>query len=590
MRCRVVSVRLSRAVFGLCALIVGAPSVAADVAIVPQPVQVAECAGSFRLDRGTTLVATRGALGEAEHLAAALRAPTGFPLPVHLRPGRRLASARLGAATRLLEESPSAARGSGVIELRLVDRTGELGTEGYRLEIGPRSVVLTAARTAGLFYAGQTLRQLLPPDVFGDDRATGVAWELPCVDVFDRPRFGWRGAMLDVSRHFLPKEFVLRFLDLLALHKLNHFHWHLTDDQGWRIQIRKYPRLTEIGSRRAESPVRFLEELGFLNLFALVGPQGVRFDGMPHGGFYTQAEVREVVAYARERHIEIVPEIDMPGHIQSAIAAYPELGNTDAPVAVSTTWGIHDHTLDVEEPTIAFLQDVLREVMALFPGRLIHLGGDEVPTKEWEESPAAQARLAELGLEEVGELRGYFLGRMIDFVRGSGRRAIGWNDILTDELDRRTAIMSWIGIQPGIEAALAGHDVVMAPTDATYFDYPQGISPEAERALDELGNGSFNSAPWLTPLDQVYAFDPVPPELEGRAAKHVLGAQGQLWSEFIHDGDEVENRAFPRLAALAEVVWSERQDRDFASFEQRLALHLHRLDVLDVNYFGRVDP
>jgi hexosaminidase len=213
-----------------------------------------------------------------------------------------------------------------------------------------------------------------------------------------------------------------------------------------------------------------------------------------------------------------------------------------------------------------------------------------VPTKEWEESPAAQARIAELGLEEPGDLRGYFLGRMIEFVRANGRRPIGWNDILTGELDRRTAIMSWIGIQPGIEAALAGHDVVMAPTEATYFDYPQGISPEAQRALDDLAGRSFNSAPWLTPLDEVYAFDPVPPELEGRAAQRVLGAQAQLWSEFIHDGDEVENRAFPRLAALAEVVWSERADRDFASFERRLDRHLRRLDILDVNYFGRVDP
>lgn len=589
MRRHRVSLPFPLVLVGLGALFLGSEPVAAEVAIVPEPVSVAECAGSFRLDRATTLVASREGRSEAEHLAASLRGPTGLPLRVRTRPARRLAASRLGSAAALGDGA--AVPRSGAIELRLVDRLGEYGAEGYRLEVRPGSVVVTAARPAGLFYGGQTIRQLLPPEALGDERATSVAWELPCVDVFDRPRFAWRGAMLDVSRHFFPKEFVKRFIDLLSLHKLNRFHWHLSDDQGWRIEIRKYPRLTQIGSRRTESPVRFLEDLGFLNLFALASPRfGIRFDGTPHGGFYTQGEIREVVAYAADRHIEIVPEIDMPGHIQSAIAAYPELGNFDAPVEVSTLWGIHARTLDVEEPTIAFVQDVLREVMALFPGRFIHLGGDEVPTREWEESPAAQARLAELGLDEPGDLRGYFLGRMIAFVRAHGRRAIGWNDILTDELDRRTAIMSWIGVQPGIEAALAGHDVVMAPTDTTYFDYPQGISADAQRALDELSGRPFNSRPWLTPLDEVYAFDPVPPELEGRAARHVLGAQAQLWAEFIHDGDEVENRAFPRLAALAEVVWSEREARDFASFERRLEAHLRRLDVLDVNYFGRTNP
>ena len=557
----------------------------AEVAIVPQPVRIAECAGAFRLGGATTIVASRGALAEAERLAASLRGPTGLPLRVRLRPARRLATPSLASARAAAE--PSAGSPPGAIELDLVDRPAEFGSEGYRLEIRPGSVRITAARAAGLFYAGQTIRQLLPPEALGSARASGVAWELPCVDVFDRPRFAWRGAMLDPARHFLPTEFVERFVDLLALHKLNRLHLHLTDDQGWRIQIRKYPRLTEIGSRRDQSPVRFDEELGFLNFTPLVAPGGFRFDGTPHGGFYTQRELRRIVAYARARHVEIVPEIDMPGHIQSAIAAYPELGNTDAPVPVSILWGIHKHILDVEEPTIAFFQDVLREVMAIFPGRFIHLGGDEVPTSEWEESPAAQARMAELGLEEEGELRGYFLGRMIAFVRAQGRQPIGWNDIIADQLDRRTAIMSYTGIEPGIEAALAGHEVVMTPVDTTYFDYPQDISPQAQRALEEFLGHPVDVASQLTPLEQVYAFDPVPPALDGPAAERVLGAQAQLWSEFIHDGSEVERFAFPRLAALAEVVWSEREDRDFASFERRLGTHLRRLDALDVGYHGR---
>jgi hexosaminidase len=563
----------------------------AEVAIIPEPLQVEECPGSFTLDRATAVVASRGAVAEADRLAAALRAGTGFALPVRARAAGRVATRGVASGRTAIRPRPGAiSTAARTIHVLLDGSLRDLGPEGYRLDVSPHGVRLAAAGEAGLFYAGVTLQQLLPPDVHGGERSgLGVAWEVPCVRIVDRPRFAWRGAMLDVARHFLPKEFVKRFIDLIALHKLNRFHWHLTDDQGWRIQIRKYPRLTAVGGFRAESPVRFLPELGILNLFAngaLALPDGSpAFDGTPHGGFYTQTEIREVVAYARARHVEIVPEIDMPGHIQSAIAAHPELGNTDLPIEVATTWGIHEHTLDVEEPTIAFMQDVLAEVMELFPGRFIHLGGDEVLTKQWEESPAAQARIAELGLASAGELRGYFLGRMIEFVEANRRRAIGWNDILTERLDRRTAIMSWTGIQPGIDAALAGHDVVMAAADATYLDYPQALTPAAEAALDEIAGGAFNSAPWLTPVEQVYAFDPLPPELEGAASARVLGAQAQLWTEFIHDGGEVENRAFPRLSALAEVVWTDRARRDRESFETRLAIHLERLDRLGVNYF-----
>ena len=585
--------RKSAALASLAVLVlaVSASRVAAEVAIIPEPQVVEECAGSFALDRSTFLLASRGAAGEAQRLATALRAGSGLPLPMKVRPAGRLARRPTGATgTPRLGPATGAIRGEGAIQLVLDASLQELGPEGYRLDVAPGGVRLAAASEAGLFYAGVTLRQLLPPAILGDSDAPSAAWTMPCVHIVDRPRFPWRGAMLDVARHFLPKEFVERFIDLLALHKLNRFHWHLTDDQGWRIQIRKYPRLTSVGGFRAESPVRFLAELGILNLVAngaLNLPDGSpALDGTPHGGFYTQAEIREIVAYARDRHIEIVPEIDMPGHIQSAIAAYPELGNTDLPVEVATTWGIHEHTLDVEEPTIAFLGDVLDEVMQLFPGRFIHLGGDEVLTTEWEQSPAAQQRIAELGLASAAELRGYFLGRMmIARVEAKGRRAIGWNDILTEKLDRRTAIMSWIGIRPGIDAALAGHDVVMAAADATYLDYPEALSPEAIQALDEIGGGSFNTTPWLTPLDQVYAFDPVPAALEGPASERVLGAQAQLWTEFIHDGSEVENRAFPRLCALAEVVWTDRSKRDPSSFERRLGVHLERLDRLGVNYF-----
>jgi hexosaminidase len=574
------------AAVALAVLVATSSRSAAEVAIVPAPLEVDECAGSFVLGRGSAIVASRGARDEAERLAADLRAGTGFPLPVESRGPRRLAvrGVRPGAANALRPTRPTA---TGNIEMVLVPEDGALGPEGYRIEVARDRVRLAAADRAGLFYAGVTLRQLFPAAIFGG-AAPDADWTLPCVRIADRPRFRWRGAMLDVSRHFMPKDFVLRFIDLLALHKLNRFHWHLSDDQGWRLQIRRYPRLTEVGGFRAESPVRYLEELGILNFLAngaLNRPDGSPLlDGTPHGGFYTQSEVREVVRYARDRHVEIVPEIDMPGHVQAAIAAYPELGNTDRPIEVATRWGIQEHTLDVEEPTVAFFADVLQEVIDLFPGRFVHLGGDEVLTKQWEESPAAQELIAELGLAGPHELRGYFLGRMIEVVESRGRRAIGWNEILTDGLDPDTAIMSWTGIQPGIDAALAGHDVVMAALDATYLDHPPAISPAAQAALDEIAGRPFDAGPALTPLEQVYSFDPVPPELEGPASARVLGAQAQLWTEFIHDGDEVERRAFPRLSALAEVVWSDRARRDRASFEKRLSEHLERLARLGVHH------
>lgn len=562
------------------------------LAVVPQPLRAIGCAGSFALGDDTVIAASRGAAAEAGKLATWLRRATGLRLPLRVAPVGTLASRGRTGASPARIRGAAERRPSGAILVVRDDRDADLGPEGYRLSVRPDEVRLSSAGEAGLFYAAQTLRQLLPPDAFGDEPKAGVSGSLPCVTLEDRPRFRWRGAMLDVARHFLPKEFVLRFLDLLARHKLNRFHWHLTDDQGWRIEIRKYPRLTEVGGFRAESPTRFRADLGFVNFFAnqaLNAPDGTpSFDGTPHGGFYTQSEIREVVAYARQRHIEIVPEIDMPGHIQSAIAAYPELGNTGIPIEVATRWGIQEHTLNVEEHTVSFMQDVLEELMALFPGRFLHVGGDEVLTRQWEESPAAQQRIAELGLASAEQLRGWFLSRMIDFLHQNGRRAIGWNEIFADDLDRRVAILSWLGTRPGVDAARAGHEVVMGPLGELYFDYAQGLPAEAHAALDELFQGRFDPAPWLTPLEQVYGFDPIPPELRGTAAAaRVLGAQAQLWTEFVHDGAEVEERSFPRLAALAEVVWSDAAQRDFADFEQRLAVHLERLDALGVASYGR---
>jgi hexosaminidase len=371
--------------------------------------------------------------------------------------------------------------------------------------------------------------------------------------------------MMDTCRHFFPVNTVLRFIDLLARHKMNSFHWHLTEDQGWRIEIQRYPRLAEVGAWRKQSPVgRVFDD-----------QPGARYDGIPHGGYYTQADVRRVVEYAQARHINVVPEIEMPGHAQAAVAAYPELGNTARQLEVSCHWGIHEHVYNAEEGTLRFLQNVLDEVLDLFPSPFIHIGGDECPKKEWRGSAAAQARIKALGLKDEDELQSYFVRRMDAFLFARGRRLIGWDEILEGGLAERAAVMSWRGEEGGIIAANAGHDVVMAPTTYTYLDYYQG----EDQAAQPLSIGGF------LPLEKVYAYEPIPTEIQADKAHHVLGAQGQLWAEFISTQEHQDYMAFPRLCALAEVTWSPKEKKDYAGFLRRLSGgHLARLDALGVNY------
>jgi hexosaminidase len=381
---------------------------------------------------------------------------------------------------------------------------------------------------------------------------------------------------LDVSRHFMPKEFVKKYIDLLALHKMNTLHWHLTDDQGWRIEIKKYPRLTEVGAWRSQT---------------LVGHSPGRdtthniYDKRPHGGFYTQEDVREIVAYARERFVRIVPEIEMPGHSQAAIAAYPSLGNFGDTVRVWDQWGVTPHILNPSDTTIAFMQDVLTEVMALFPGEFIHVGGDEAIKPEWKASPRAQARIRALGIapddstnprdvRAENELQSWFITQMDKFLTSHGRRLIGWDEILEGGLAPNAAVMSWRGTQGGLAAARAGHDVVMTPGSHTYFDHYQSRNT----TLEPLAIGGF------LPLDTVYSYEPVPAELEPEFQKHILGAQGQVWTEYIEGPKNVEYMAFPREAALAEVLWTPPARRDLADFLARLATHLERLRALDVTF------
>jgi len=513
------------------------------VSVVPKPVQITLHPGSFQLRPNTVIVADNAALSEARLLSRRLSPATGFPFEIKTL-------------------SP---RAVSMIDMRIDPSLERLGSEGYRVEVTPQKISIRAPATAGLFYAGQSLLQLLPPEIFRDAKAPNVDWQIPCGQIEDYPRFKWRGALLDVGRHFMPKEFVKKFIDLLALHKMNSFHWHLTDDQGWRIEIKKYPKLTQIGAWRKETLVGRLEN---------ESQKELKFDGTPHGGFYTQDDAREIVEYARVRHVNIVPEIEMPGHAQAAIAGYPELGNTGQQLDVATKWGVIENIFNPKETTILFLQDVLTEILQIFPSKFIHIGGDEAVKTQWKASADAQARIQELKLKNEEELQGYFTRRMAEFLSSKGRRLIGWDEILEGGIAPNTIVMSWRGEKGGIAAAQAGHDVVMAPTGYTYFDYYQSKDKDKE----PLAIGGY------LPLEVVYHYEPVPKEIAMEFSKHVLGSQGQLWTEYMPSSKQVEYMAFPRLTALAEVTWSSKEERNFPEFLERLNHHLKRLAILDVNY------
>ncbi len=506
--------------------------------IIPQPSQQVALETPFQLRADTVIVANAGAMLEAEKLAQGLRPATGFALPVRTAP----------------VSQPH-------ISVEITPTLKHLGPEGYELEVDAKGARLRSGTDAGLFYAAQSLRQLFPPEMFNPGVTDGVNWIASGARISDRPRFAWRGAHLDVCRHFMPLVFVKRLIDLMALHKLNTFHWHLTEDQGWRLEIKKYPRLTEIGAWR--SGTRVGHEIG-----------GSGFDTVRHGGFYTQAEARELVAYAAQRHITIVPEIEMPGHAQAAIAAYPELGNTSAQLEVGRMWGVIESVFNPSEHTIQFLQDVLLEVMDVFPSTYIHVGGDECPKREWQESPAAQARMQELGLKDENELQSYIIRRMDAFLTDHGRKLIGWDEILEGGLSPNATVMSWRGEEGGIHAAKAGHDVVMVPQSHVYFDHHQF----SDTSREPLAIGGY------TPLEKVYHYDPIPAALTDIEAKHVLGSQSQLWTEYVPTPDHAEYMLFPRLCALSEVVWTPQDQKSYSGFLERMDLHVQRLNALGVKH------
>jgi hexosaminidase len=512
------------------------------ILVIPQPVSVKAGSGEFVFSARTQIIAPASAQQLAEQLRGNLQPAMGFPLTI-VRPS---GTPRAGGITLSVERS-----------LR------RLGPEGYRLQIARSGIRIRASAPAGLFYGIQTLRQLLPADVFRRSRVDGVRWSVPAATIEDTPRFSWRGVHLDVSRHFMSKEFILKFLDLMALHKLNVFHWHLVDDQGWRIEIKKYPRLAIIGGKTDYTTFNPVQPMQAVSL--------------PQGGFYTQDDIREVVRYASDRFITVVPEIEMPGHSAAAVVAYPELGNKlqiEEGGSSAAFMGAWDSNYNVDDSTIHFLQDVLTEVMTLFPSKFIHIGGDEVDKRPWHANPKAQARMQQLGLKDENELQSWFVRQMDQFLTAHGRRLVGWDEILEGGLAQGATVMSWRGIAGGVAAAKAGHDAVMTPIGFTYLDYYQWVVPR----LEPLAIGGF------LPLEQIYNFEPIAPELTPAEAQHILGAQAQLWTEFMPHPKEVEYMAWPRVCALAEAVWSPRGPRNFTDFVGRLKPDIERFKIIDVHY------
>jgi len=521
--------------------VIAAPGTDQDAgpAIVPRPAEVEVSPGYFQIKPSTSVLVrgeAQGIYAVGNYLADWLRQRTGYEVPVR---------------TLKRGEEPD-----GDFVLVSAARA-DLGDEYYRLNATPKLVTLFAPHPRGLFLGVQTIRQLLPAAAETATPGDEIGWQLPCVRVADEPRYRWRGMLLDCGRHFMDKEFVKRYIDLLAYDKMNVLHWHLTEDQGWRIEIKKYPKLTEVGAWREAT--RDSEQ-----------PR----DGQGrYGGFYTQEDVKEIVEYAKSRYITIVPEIEMPGHSMAALASYPELGCVGEGYTVGTRWGVYSDVYCAgNDKVFEFLQDVLSEVIELFPSEYIHIGGDECPKVRWEKCPKCQARIKAEGLKDEHELQSYFIRRIEKFLNGKGRRLIGWDEILEGGLAPNATVQSWRGMRGAVAAATAGHDVVSSPTSHCYLDYAQARLPGEPTQMGFLD------------LKTVYAFEPTPARLTPEQARHILGAEGNMWTEHAPQ-KRVDWQVFPRLCALAEVTWSPRESRDWDDFAKRMKAHYCRLDALGVTYY-----
>jgi hexosaminidase len=539
--------------------------------LVPNPLSLTSLPTTARLSDGLTIEADVRLAGVASRFRRTLEAATGWRIGLETGGAGAGSSDSGSSGSGSLGSGSSGASGRTSIQLLLGrDPLMPSTDESYVLTAGDDNVSVRGASPAGVFYGLQTLRQLLPDDCWRAAPVSRVPRQpivIEGVEVIDGAGHEWRGVHLDVARHYMPKDFILRLIDLIAAHKFNVLHLHLTDDQGWRVEIDRYPRLVEVGAWRRESSLGHLEEAAF--------------DGRPHGGWYSKADLREIVAFAAERFVTVLPEIDMPGHMVAAIAAYPELGNGGEPREVMTAWGISEHVLNLDEPTIEFCTDVLEEVLEIFPSRYIHVGGDECPTKEWEASPSARALMEREGYSSVRQLQGWFTARIGAWLAERDRILVGWDEILEGGAPPGAVVMSWRGEGGGIDAATAGHDVVMAPEEWCYFDWSYARSRFEPRGIRPA-----------TSVDKVYAYSPVPPALAaGGHRRRVLGAQCQLWTEYIETPSRAEYQYFPRVCAFAEVVWAPwGTTRHFADFEPRLGAHLRRLDALGVNYRPLAGP
>lgn len=502
----------------------------AQVNIIPQPNEVISTKkGTFNLNERTLLVYQQSNLSKsARFLNSYLEQFYG----IKLTEGQRK---------------------SGKPVVLALKSTADKATGAYELEVREDGIFVSAGSEEGIFYGVQSLIQLLGTTMNGKNI------NLPYVHVKDKPRFAYRGALLDVTRYFFPVSYVKKYIDFLAQHKMNNFHWHLTDDQGWRIEIKKYPKLTEVGSIRNGTIIGRLPGTGNTNV--------------PHGGFYTQEEIKEVVQYAADRYINVIPEIEMPGHASAALAGYPNLGCTGGPYKVKETWGVFDDVFCAgNDETFDFLQGVIDEVITLFPGKYIHMGGDECPKTSWKKCPKCRDRMKKLGLKDEHQLQSYFVQRMEKYINTKGKSIIGWDEILEGGLAENATVMSWRGEKGGIEAANLNHDVIMTPYEYVYLDYSQ-TSKE-----DSLTMGG------LVTVEKVYSYEPVPAGLPESAHKHILGAQANVWTEYISNVPKLEYMIFPRMTALSEVLWSSKEKRNWTSFQQRLKTQFERYQLWKVNY------
>jgi len=518
------------------------PSQERSVAIVPRPARVALLAGAFQFNRETVItVSSEKAMGVAEYWRDFFSTASGIEL--------------------VISEYPNS---DSSLHFHLTSE-GELGShnpEAYRLTADESAISIEASSTAGLFYGLQTLRWMLPHNIDSRTPQNNIKWYIPAIDIIDEPRFSWRGMHLDVSRSYMPVWFIKRYIDLLALHKMNRFHWHLTDDQGWRVPIDTLPLLIEKGAWRNKTVVGHTLD------------KDVKYDGQPAGGHYSKSDIREIVRYATRRHITVIPEIDVPGHASALLHAYPEFGCSAEQPPVQPNFGIFLSVLCPTEETFAMLDKVFAEVSKLFPGPYIHIGGDEVRKDEWEQSEFVSTLMREKNLSDYHEVQSYFIGRVNEIVAKHGRKIIGWNEILDGGIAAEATIMSWQGIKGGIEAARLGHDAIMTPFAFTYFDFYQSRSLDEPMAIHGLNS-----------LRNTYSYNPMPEELKGtEKAKHILGVQGQLWTEYQKTPSAVEYMLLPRMSALAEIGWTAHKNLDWGNFTSRLSSLFQRFSAMRLNY------